>query len=332
LRAVAYLCPMKNIAILTGGDTEERVISLKSGQVVFDHLPQDKYNLYQIDIQGNSWSHIGTGTQVDKNDFSLTLDGQKIQFDCVFAALHGSPFEDGRLQGYLDIQGIPYTCCDGYVSALTMSKHNTKMQLAPLGIPMAESVLLRKGEPINQTTLLDLGLPLFVKPNTHGSSFGVTKVKTAEDLLPAIESAFEFDKEVLVEAFMPGREFSNGVLTVNGETVVLPITEIIPEDEFFTFAAKYEGRSKEVTPADLSPELTAQCQHRTAQIYEALRCKGVVRIDYILVGDTFHLLEPNTIPGISPASIVPQQAREHGWDLATFFSLLIEEATQWKKK
>ncbi len=317
---------MKNIAILTGGDTEERVISLKSGQVVYDHLPKDQYNLYQIDIQGANWTHIGTGTSVDKNDFSLTLEGQKIRFDCVFAALHGSPFEDGKLQGYLEMMGLPYTCCNGYVSALTMSKHNTKMQLAPLGIPMAKSQLLYRGQPVAADALLEMGLPLFVKPNTHGSSFGVSKVKNPEDLLPAIEEAFRFDKEVLVEAFMPGREFSNGVLRVNGETVVLPITEIIPDDEFFTFAAKYEGRAKEVTPAQLSPELTAQCQQRTAKIYEALGCKGVIRIDYILVGDTFYLLEPNTIPGISPASIVPQQANAYGWDLGTFFSLLIEEA------
>ena len=317
---------MKNIAILTGGDTAERVISLKSGQVVYDNLPKDLYNLYQIDIQGAHWTHIGTGTAIDKNDFSLTLDGEKVQFDCAFAALHGSPFEDGKLQGYLEMMGIPYTCCNGYVSALTMSKHNTKMQLASLGIPMAQSVLLRKGHPVNTAELLALGLPLFVKPNTHGSSFGVSKVKTTDALLPAIEEAFGFDEEVLVEAFMPGREFSNGVLRVNGEIVVLPITEIIPEDEFFTFAAKYEGRSKEVTPAEVSPELTLQCQQRTRQIYEALGCKGVVRIDFILVDDTFYLLEPNTIPGISPASIVPQQANAYGWDLGTFFSVLIQEA------
>jgi D-alanine-D-alanine ligase len=317
---------MKNIAILTGGDTAERVISLKSGQVVYDNLPKDLYNLYQIDIQGAHWTHIGTGMAIDKNDFSLTLEGEKIQFDCAFAALHGSPFEDGKLQGYLEMMGIPYTCCNGYVSALTMSKHNTKMQLASLGIPMAQSVLLRKDHPVNTAELLALGLPLFVKPNTHGSSFGVSKVKTADALLPAIEEAFGFDEEVLVEAFMPGREFSNGVLRVNGEIVVLPITEIIPEDEFFTFAAKYEGRSKEVTPAEVSPELTLQCQQRTRQIYEALGCKGVVRIDFILVDDTFYLLEPNTIPGISPASIVPQQANAYGWDLGTFFSVLIQEA------
>jgi D-alanine-D-alanine ligase len=318
---------MKKIAILTGGDSEERVVSLKSSQVVFDHLPKDRYRCFQIDIQGANWVDLATGSAVDKNDFTLTLpDGEHIAFDVAFAALHGSPLEDGKMQGYLDLMGVPYTCCDGYVSALTMSKYDTKTRLVPLQIPMSPSVLLRIGETIDEQALLSMGLPLFVKPNSHGSSFGVTKVKNAAELRPAIDMAFEYDTAILVEAFMPGREFSNGALRVNGEVVVLPITEIIPEDEFFTFAAKYEGRSKEVTPADLLPELTQQCQARTRKIYEALGCKGVVRIDYILVNDTFYLLEPNTIPGISPASIVPQQANAHGWSLGEFFSLLVENA------
>jgi D-alanine-D-alanine ligase len=318
---------MKNIAILTGGDSEERVVSLKSSQVVFDHLPADHYRCFQIDIQGADWRELNTGAAIDKNDFTLTLpDGERVVFDVAFAALHGSPLEDGKMQGYLDLLGVPYTCCDGYVSALTMSKYDTKTRLVPLQIPMSPSVLLRRGDSVDEEALLSMGLPLFVKPNSHGSSFGVTKVKTAAELRPAIDVAFEFDTTVLVEAFMPGREFSNGALRVNGKVVVLPITEIIPEDEFFTFAAKYEGRSQEVTPADLSPELTQQCQARTRLIYEALGCKGVVRIDYILVNDTFYLLEPNTIPGISPASIVPQQANAYGWSLGDFFSILVEAA------
>ncbi|MFN0036727.1 MAG: D-alanine--D-alanine ligase [Saprospiraceae bacterium] len=319
---------MKNIAILTGGDSEERVISLKSGQVVYDHLPKDRYRCYLIDIQKSDWRALGSGAQVDKNDFSLTLNEEKIRFDCAFAALHGAPLEDGKMQGYLEMLGIPYTCCNGYVSALTMNKHNTKMQMAQFGsrIPMAKSVLLHRGENIDTENLAPLGLPLFVKPNTHGSSFGVTKVKTADALVPAIEEAFRFDKEVVVESFLPGREFSNGALRVGGEVVVLPVTEIIPDDEFFTYAAKYEGRSREVTPAEISLALTAQCQSQSRFLYNALQCRGVVRFDYILVGDTFHFLEANTIPGISPASIVPQQAVAHGWGLGEFFALLLEEA------
>ncbi len=318
---------MKNIAILTGGDSEERVISLKSGQVVYDHLPADRYRAFLIDIQKADWRDLESGLPVDKNDFSVTIGGEKIRFDCAFAALHGAPLEDGKMQGYLEMLGIPYTCCNGYVSALTMNKHNTKMQLAQYGtVPMAKSLLLHRGEHIDYERLKSLGLPVFVKPNTHGSSFGVTKVKTADALPEAIETAFGFDREVVVESFLPGREFSNGVLRAGGEIVVLPVTEIIPETEFFDFAAKYEGKSEEVTPADLSPELSEQCRQRSRFLYEALQCKGVVRFDYILVGDTFHFLEANTIPGISPASIVPQQARAHGWELGAFFSLLIEEA------
>jgi len=318
---------MKNIAILTGGDSEERVISLKSGQVVRDHLPKDRYRSFLIDIQKADWRDIDSGVQVDKNDFSLLSGGEKIHFDCAFAALHGTPLEDGKMQGYLEMLGIPYTCCDGYVSALTMNKHNTKMLMAQYGtVPMAKSVLLRRGEKVEVEKLLAMGLPLFVKPNTHGSSFGVTKVKTVDALLAAVEEAWRFDAEAVVESFLPGREFSNGVLWVGGDIVVLPVTEIIPETEFFDFAAKYEGKSQEVTPADLSPELTSQCQERSRFLYEALKCRGVVRFDYILVGDTFHFLEANTIPGISPASIVPQQARAHGWELGAFFGLLVEEA------
>lgn len=317
---------MKNIAILTGGDSEERVISLKSGRVVADHLPADRYRSFLIDIQKADWRDLETGVQVDKNDFSLTLGGEKIRFDCAFAALHGSPLEDGKMQGYFEMLGIPYTCCDGYVSALTMNKHNTKTQLAPHGIPLAKSVLLHRGQAVDPDKLRALGLPVFVKPNTHGSSFGVSKVKTEAELQPALDEAWRFGDEVVVESFMPGREFANGAFRHKGEIVVLPVTEIIPETEFFDFAAKYEGKSQEVTPADLTADQTRQCQERTRQIYQLLGCRGVVRFDYILVGDTFHLLEANTIPGISPASIVPQQARAAGWELGAFFAALIEEA------
>jgi D-alanine-D-alanine ligase len=315
----------KTIAILTGGDSEERVISLKSGRVVKEHLPADQYRTFLIDIQKADWRELDSGTTVDKNDFSITINGEKIHFDGAFAALHGSPLEDGKLQGYLEMLGIPYTCCNGYVSALTMNKHNTKTQLAPYQIPMAKSVLLHQGTPVNTTELLQMGLPLFVKPNAHGSSFGVSKVKTAGDLMPAIEEAWRYGPEAVVESYMPGREFANGAFRHKGEIIVLPITEIIPETEFFDFAAKYEGKSSEITPANLSPDQTAQCQALSKKVYEILGCRGVVRFDYILVGNTFHILEANTIPGISPASLVPQQARAAGWALGDFFAALVEE-------
>lgn len=317
---------MKNIAILTGGDTDERVISYKSAEVVREYLPADRYRSYLIDIQGAEWRDMASGAPIDKNDFSLSVGGERVRFDCAFAALHGSPLEDGKLQGYLELLGIPHTCCDGFTSALTMSKHLTKALLAPTGVPMAKSVLLRRGQSVDAENLLEMGLPLFVKPNTMGSSFGVTKVKTADALLPAIEFAWQYDPEAVVESFLPGREFSNGAFRQGDQIVVLPITEIIPETEFFDFAAKYEGKSSEITPADLSPELTAQCQARTRFLYETLRCRGVVRFDYILVGDVFYFLEANTIPGLSVASLVPQQVRAHGWTLSQFFAELVEAA------
>jgi D-alanine-D-alanine ligase len=320
---------MKNIAILTGGDTAERVISLQSAAVVRDHLSPQLYRTFLIDIQGANWVDLGTGEPVDKNDFSVGAYGpDRVRFDCAFAALHGSPLEDGKMQGYLEMMGVPYTCCDGYVSALTMNKHNTKLQLAGTGVPMARSTLLRRGPAVDPETLLSLGLPLFIKPNSLGSSFGVTKVKTAEALLPALDEAWQFDREAVIESFLPGREFSNGVFRHEGEIVVLPVTEIIPETEFFDFAAKYEGKSEEVTPADLPSDLSRQCQDRSRFLYETLKCRGVVRFDYILVEDTFYFLEANTIPGISAASIIPQQARAHGWELGEFFGALIEEAVR----
>ncbi len=318
---------MKTIAILTGGDSAERVISLRSGQVVYENLSADRYRCFLIDVQGRNWHEVSSGVPVDKNDFSLSMQGDVVCFDAVFGAIHGSPLEDGKMQGYFDMLGIPYTCCSGFVSALTMNKHLTKQVAAATGVPLAPSVLVRQGDVVEAKALVDrLGLPLFVKPNTHGSSFGVTKVKALAELAPALEAVWPYDREALVEAFLPGREFSNGVFRTEGRVVALPVTEIIPETEFFDFAAKYEGKSQEITPAQLPPHLAEQCQEWSRRLYEWLDCRGVIRCDYILVGDTFHLLEVNTIPGLSPASIVPQQVSAYGWTLEAFFSRLIEEA------
>jgi D-alanine-D-alanine ligase len=309
----------KNIAILTGGDTAERIISLKSAAIAQKYL-QNTYNTYTIDIQGSRWQEIDTHINIDKNDFSLTKNGNKIRFDAAFAALHGAPLENGKLQGYLEMMGVPYTCCDGYTSALTMHKHNTKTQLAPYAIPMAKSVLLHKNTDFDIQNLLNLGLPMFVKPNGGGSSFGVTKVKNQEELLPAIAAAFAHDTQVLVESFMQGREFSNGVIPQgDGKVLALPITEIVPETEFFDFAAKYEGKSKEITPANLTPAQTTQCQNRSVELYNLLGCKGFVRFDYILVGEVFMFLEANTIPGMTEASLLPQQAQSAGIALTDLF-------------
>ena len=317
------------IAILTGGDSAERVISLKSGDVVEKHLSQNPdFRCIQIDLNGANWTARKTGTALDKNDFSLTENGERITFDAAFAALHGSPLEDGKIQGYFDMSGIPYTCCNGFVSGLLMNKQLSKSTAKPYGIPMAKSLLLHKGQPFDLEEILGLGLPLFVKPNTHGSSFGVTKVKAAEDLKKAISDAFSFDNQVVVESFMAGREFSNGVFRKNGEIIVLPITEIIPETEWFDFAAKYEGKSKEVTPADLTPEQTARCQATSKQLYQIFGCTGAVRFDYIFSDGQFCFLEGNTIPGLSEASLLPQQAVAAGFSLAAFFGALVRESLE----
>ncbi|MBP9132898.1 MAG: ATP-grasp domain-containing protein [Saprospiraceae bacterium] len=316
------------IAILSGGDTEERVVSEKSAKVVHRYLHEDRYDARLIDIKRDRWTDIITGQSIDKNDFSLDFDGSKWRPEAVFCAIHGAPMENGVIQGYFDILGIPYTCCNGFVSGLTMNKSLTKRALKGL-VSMAQEVYItRKAffEGLDMEDIISrLGLPVFVKPNAHGSSFGVRKVKTREELLPAIEYAFQFDENIIVEAMMAGREFGNGVMRVNGEIVVLPVTEIIPENEFFDFEAKYEGASKEVTPANISAELTQQAQQLTATIYQELNCSGFVRIDYILIGETFHLIEVNTVPGLSEASIIPQQAQAHGWTLSQFFDLAVRE-------
>ncbi len=323
------------VAILMGGDSEERVISLKTAAVIQKHLDSPKMLTRLIDIAGADWKDALTGVQIDKNDFSLKLGRRKIRFDVVFAAIHGAPLENGALQGYFDTLRIPYTCCDGFVSAMTMNKHVTKAVAATVGTPLAKSVLIRKGEKIDPPTVVaKLGgsLPIFVKPNTYGSSFGVSKVKKIEDLEAALWHAFEFDEEVMAEQFMPGREFGQGAFRYKGKVVVLPITEIIPKKEFFDYEAKYEGASVEVTPAHISAALTKQASNLTKKLYDALGCSGVVRFDYILVNDTFQMLEVNTIPGMSEASIVPQQVVAHGWTLRKFFTALVEEAAGRGKK
>jgi D-alanine-D-alanine ligase len=317
-----------NIAILMGGDSEERVISIKTAAVIQKHLQSDRMQTRLIDINGAKWVDTATGTDIDKNDFSLKIGRKKLHFDVAFAAIHGSPLENGAMQGYLEMVGVPYTCCDGFVAAMTMNKHVTKAVAATVGAPMAKNILVRKGEPINTSTLMvSFGaLPYFVKPNTHGSSFGVSKVKKPEDLQTAIDFAMQYDNEVMIEQFMPGREFGQGAFRHKGKVVILPVTEIIPKKEFFDYEAKYEGASTEVTPADISPALTKQAGALTKKLYDALGCSGVVRFDYILVGDTFHVLEVNTIPGMSEASIVPQQVVAYGWSLQQFFTTLVLEA------
>lgn len=317
---------MLKVAILTGGNVAERSVSLKSAQTVFKHLDDLKYKKYVIELNGTVFSEQQTGAVVNLNDFSLPTPDGVIKFDLVYQMLHGHPAEDGCLQGYFEVLGIPYTGCDVMASAITFNKQACKDFLRSHNIPMAPSKVLRKGESINWAELEAMGIPVFVKPNKNGSSYGASKVSAPEQLAGAIDHAFEYDDEVVVEGFLKGNEFSNGVLRRDGEVVVLPITEIVPHNEFFDFKAKYENQSQEITPARLSAEQTAQVQARTKLIYEALGCRGICRFDYIQVGDTFFFLEANTIPGMSEQSIVPQQARAHGWSITELLDAAVNEA------
>ena len=316
----------KNIAIVTGGDLAERNVSLQSAKNVANQMDTSKYDIYIIELNKGKFTLQNTAIQVDLNDFSLKRDHQHINFDLVYLMLHGHPAEDGHLQGYFKLIGMPFTGCNLFSSAITFGKQATKDILKKYGIPMAESYLLTKQSHWKKDELLKLGLPLFVKPNKNGSSFGVNKVKSENELETAIEEAFKYDNEVVVEGFLSGPEFSNGVFRKNNETVVLPITEIISENEFFDYKAKYENQSQEITPARLSDELTAKCKAQTKLIYEVLGCSGVVRVDSICVGDTFYFPEVNTIPGMSDNSIIPQQVKAHGITVSGLLDAVIEEA------
>lgn len=315
-----------NIAIITGGNVAERGVSLQSAQTVYKHLDSNKYRKSIIELNGTVFTEQASGRQVDLNDFTLEDENGKVKFDLILFMLHGHPAEDGCLQGYFEVLGIPYTGCDQFVSALTFNKQATKDYLRSHGVPMAESRLLFKHQPFNLEDLKDLGLPLFVKPNKNGSSYGVSKVKAFKALQDAITLAFQYDDEVVVEQFLDGQEFSNGVVRKDGQTLVLPITEIVSQNEFFDFKAKYESESQEITPARLTTKQTANCQAATKRIFDALGCGGMARIDYIKVGETFYFLEANTIPGMSEASIIPQQARAHGWTIGELLDAVVEDA------
>lgn len=320
---------MKTIAIVAGGDSSEFGISVKSACEVhrmISHL----YSAYIIMIRGTNWyweDSKGRYYSIDKNDFTLKKDDQKIRFDAVFVAIHGTPGENGLLQGYFDILKIPYTSCGSFSSALTFNKHACKLYLKEYGIKMAKSVLIRQNEnPDYSGILRQIGLPCFVKPNASGSSFGVSKIKKGEELPGAIETAFKESEEVLVEAFMNGREVACGVVKTRGKSVILPVTEIRSKNEFFDFEAKYTpGKSDEITPAELPEDVTDEIQELSSKVYDILGCKGIVRVDFIVVEEKPYFLEVNTVPGMTEESIIPKQARVAGIDLSELYSMVIEE-------
>jgi D-alanine-D-alanine ligase len=321
---------MKNIAIIMGGYSSEYKISLISGNVVYKFLDKSKYNGFRIHIFKEKWVYVDDADNefpIDKNDFSVTVNGNKISFDCVFNAIHGTPGEDGLMQAYFELLNIPQTACDYYQAALTFNKRDLLSVLKPYGIKTAISYYLNQGDVINTTEIINkVGLPCFVKPNKAGSSFGISKVKTEAELPVAIETAYKEDNEIIIESFLDGTEVSVGVINYKGEIIVLPITEIVSENDFFDYEAKYQGKSQEITPARLSDEMTQKVGAIAKRAYEVLKMKGFSRSEFIIVDGEPHMLEMNTIPGLTTESLIPQQAAAAGISLEDLFTNAIELA------
>lgn len=321
----------KKIALVTGGYSGESVISYKSSEAILQNIDEQKWDCYLVDIHPSGWfykSGAGDKVMVDKNDFSICVNGEKINFDAVLVSLHGTPGEDGKLQGYFDCLGIPYTSCDAATSALTFNKRYTVAVASFAGMNVAKSIHLFKDSNISPADIPRLlTLPVFVKPNNGGSSIGMSKVNDPEELEDALCKAFKEDDQVLVEEFIKGREFTIGVFRSRGEIIALPITEIISKKEFFDYEAKYEGASDEITPAQIDESIAGKVREDAKKAYEVFNCNGIVRIDFIYdekIGQPV-LLEVNTVPGQSSASLVPQQVVAMGWTLKDFYSALIAE-------
>ncbi len=323
----------KRIALVTGGFSGEAEISYKSVITVGNNIDTDKYDVYKIDINPEGWWYLpkqGERQKVRKEDFSITVDGNKINFDAVLLCIHGTPGEDGKLQGYFDMLHIPYTSCDAATSAITFNKRYTVAVAGFGGVHVAKSVLLFKNSFDSADEIVSgLQFPVFVKPNNGGSSIGMSKVNLpTEELGVAIEKAFKEDNQVLVEEFIKGREFTIGVFKTKGQIITLPITEVISKNDFFDFEAKYLGKSEEVTPANVDESIAAQIRAAAKKAYQLLNCRGIVRIDFIYNEEKAapYMLEINTVPGQSEASIVPQQVKAMGWTLKDFYTAVIEEA------
>jgi D-alanine-D-alanine ligase len=324
----------KRIALVTGGFSGEAEISYKSAITVGNNLDREKFDVYKIDINPSGWFYEAADGQrsvVNKEDFSVLANGQNVTFDGVLLCIHGTPGEDGKLQGYFDMMNIPYTSCDAATSALTFNKRYTVAVAAFAGINVAKSLHLFKHTPVAASSILtQLQLPVFVKPNNGGSSIGMSKVAKGDDLDEAIAKAFKEDDQVLVEEFIAGREFTIGVFKTKGRIITLPITEIITKKEFFDYEAKYQGLSEEITPAQVDESVAVKVRLAAQKIYELLNCRGVVRIDFIYseqAGQPY-MLEVNTVPGQSAESIIPQQVKAMGWTLKDFYTAVVEECWQ----
>ena len=319
---------MKNIAIIAGGNSSEYEVSMKSGKNIYDEVDENRYNKYLVILKGRDW-HVEIGEKkypVDRNDFSFTRDGEKILFDFAYITIPGVPGENGLLQGYLDMMGVPYGCCNVLASALTFDKHTCNTYLKSYGVNVADSVMLIRGMTYDVNEIInEVGLPCFVKPNAEGSSFGVTKVKEAAQLEDALKKAFALCREVLIETFIDGTELTCGVVKAGDMDIAMPIAEVIPKNEFFDFEAKYDPtKSDEIIPARISPELTNRIKTLSSMIYDILRCEGIIRVDYIVRDDEIFMLEVNTTPGMTSNSFVPKMVRAMGGTLREVLTKIID--------
>ena len=319
----------RTIAIVAGGDSSELPVSLRSAQGIYSFIDKERYNLYIVEMQGKRWEVVlpnGEKTPIDRNDFSFTENGEKKIFDFAYITIHGTPGENGSLQGYFDLLEIPYSSCNVLVSAMTFNKFTCNQYLKGFGIRVSESMVLRKGfEILDEEVINKVGLPCFIKPNAGGSSFGVTKVKTKEDIQPAIEKAFGESDEVIIEAYMQGTEITCGCYKTKDKEVVFPITEVVTSNEFFDYDAKYNGQVDEITPARIPEETAERVRLLTSAIYDILGCDGIIRIDYIITeGEKVNLLEINTTPGMTATSFIPQQVRAAGLDIKDVMTEIIE--------
>ena len=317
------------IAIVAGGDTSEYHVSLRSAEGLYSFIDKEKYDLYIVVMHGLDWYVQLADSQradIDRNDFSFTHTGQKVKFDFAYITIHGTPGEDGRLQGYFDMLHIPYSCCGVLAASLTYDKFACNQYLKAFGIPVAESILLRAGQSIDDERVLqDIGLPCFIKPSLGGSSFGITKVKTREQIQPAIAKAFQEAQEVLIESFLDGTEITCGCYKTSTKAVAFPITEVVTDNEFFDYDAKYNGQVDEITPARIPEEVAERVGKITSHIYDILHCNGIIRIDYIISKEgKINMLEVNTTPGMTATSFIPQQVRAAGLDIKDVLTDIVE--------
>ena len=325
----------RNIAIVCGGDSSEHDVSMRSAQGLYSFFDKERYNIYVVDVKGQDW-HVdlqnGDMAKIDKNDFSFKMDGKTVAFDYAYITIHGTPGENGLMQGYFELLHIPYSTSGVLVEAMTFDKYVLNNYLRGFGVNVAESVLLRRGEEekySDEEIEKRIGMPCFVKPAADGSSFGVSKVKNADQLAPALRVAFMESDEVMVESFMKGTEISIGCYKTRDKAVVFPATEVVTSNEFFDYDAKYNGQVQEITPARLSPETTKRVEEETSRIYDILHCNGIIRIDYIISkdadgNDKINMLEINTTPGMTATSFIPQQVRAAGLDIKDVLTDIVE--------